>query len=250
MAALPEESMPTNVSLLKGVSIAVTVAITAALAVAVACAPRAEGWLLKAPYEAKAQYAWDINFKLNFQGSESAVSMRQHLTIDSATDKEVKGKGGWTDFRMNGKVLPASEFESLAMVLSPAGGLLDVGKHGAYARMFAPLMFIYPGKEVKAGDKWTTKFKPGVASRDAEGIKEMTYDYEVVCEEKVGDVDALRVKAKLTEDGPMRGNNVYWVGKDGKVLKFEADLQKWGVFIGGNAVELDAKLMGDLVKGK
>jgi hypothetical protein len=240
--------MPTNVPLLKGISIAVAVAVVASIAIA--CAPGADGWLLKAPYQPKSQFAWDINFKLNFQGSESAVSMRQHLTIDSATDKEVKGKGGWTEFRMNGKVLPASEFESLTMVLSPAGGLLDVGKHGAYARMFAPLMFIYPGKEVKAGDKWTTKFKPGAASRDAEGIKELTYDYEVVGEEKVGDVDALRVKAKLTEAGPMRGNNVYWLGRDGKVLKFEADLQKWGVFIGGNAVELDVKLKGDLVTGK
>ncbi|HTQ10719.1 MAG TPA: hypothetical protein VMI31_11650 [Fimbriimonadaceae bacterium] len=100
---------------------------------------------------------------------------------------------------------------------------------------------MYPDKEVKVGDKWTEKFKP----KDG---KDVTVDYEVVEQTKVGDADALKIKGKLSEDGPMKGDCTYWIGKDGAMLKFELDLKSWPVPFAGDPHDFDVKMKGEIVK--
>src|SRR6185436_1704891 len=132
-------------------------------------------------------------------GQEHEAKMKQQLTIDSKYDKEIKGTGTWTDLMLDGnEASNGEEPPKWELTLTPAGAIASAGESADYARMLVPAAFVYPNKEVKVGDKWQAKYKP------AKDAKDMTTDYEVVELTKVGDTEAIKVKGKLTEDGPMK----------------------------------------------
>lgn len=210
-------------------------------ALLVAAASFADGWMLKAPYEAKAKFTWKVTVNANVGGQDHEATMKQHLSIASKTDKEIKGSGTWTDLSLDGGEQPGEE-PKWDVTFNPNGSVASAGEGADYARMLVPLAFIYPDKEVKAGDKWSVKYKP------AKDAKDMTVDFEVVEVGKVGDAEALKVKGKVSEDGPMKADTIYWIGKDGKLLKFDLDVKGWIVPFAGNNIELDAKIKGELVK--
>jgi hypothetical protein len=215
--------------------------LSIAAVLTVAASSLAEGWLLKAPYEAKAKHTWKVIVNASVGGQEMEATMKQILTIDSKTDKEIKAKGNWAEIMVGGNEQSGDD-TTWDITMNSNGSLTSVGAGADFARMLAPAAFVYPDKEVKAGDKWSFKYKPTKEAKD------ITMDYEVVEQTKVGDVDALKIKGKLTEDGPMKGNNIYWIAKDGRMLKFELDLTNWIVPMAGNT-EFDAKIKGELVKG-
>jgi len=201
----------------------------------------ADGWLLKAPYKPQAKTTWSITATASMNGEDHQATLKNTITISSTSDAEIKAKGEWTDVTVDGQDQPGGEETTWDIVFKPNGSIQSAHDDVDYARMLAPLVFIYPNREVKVGDKWTEKFRP----RDG---KDITFDYEVVEQTKVGDADALKIKGKLSEDGPMKGDTVYWIGKDGTLLKYELDLKGWVVPFAGNDTEFDAKIKGEIVK--
>lgn len=209
-------------------------------ALALVATSLADGWLLKTPYEAKTKFTWKVTVNASVGGQDVEATMKQILTVDSKGEKEVKGKTTWSDILVNGS--PAGEGDSSwDTTFGLDGSITSAGDNADFARMLTPAAFIYPGKEIKTGDKWSAKFKP------AKDAKEMTADYEALEESKVGDTPAIKVRAKLSEDGPMKADNVYWIGKDGSVLKYELDIKNWVVPMAGTG-DFDAKVKGELVK--
>lgn len=201
------------------------------------------GWLLKPPYEAKTKLTYKMTINASMGGQEHEATMKMLQTVDSKNDKEIKGKGNLTDVVVDGNDMSGQELPGWDVTLNAAdGSVTSAGDNEDYARMLAPFTFIYPSKEIKVGDKWTTKFKP------AKGAKEMTVDYEVVEQTKIGEDDVLKIKTKLAEDGPMKADDIYWVAKDGKVLKFDLDIKNWVAPFAGNGADLDAKIKGEYVK--
>lgn len=214
-------------------------------AFALAASALCQGWNLKAPYEAKAKHSWQVVVTANVGGMDVEAKMKQHVVVDSVSEKEIKATASWTDLLVNGSEQQDDD-SSWALVLNPNGSLVSAGEHVDYARMLTPAAFVYPGKEVKVGDKWTSKVKP----KDG---KEITSDYEVVEIAKVGDVEAMKVKLKLSEEAPkdgvaMKAEGFHWVAKDGKVLKFELDIKNWIVPMAQGMPEFDAKVKGELIK--
>ncbi|HVT13381.1 MAG TPA: hypothetical protein VHE55_14030 [Fimbriimonadaceae bacterium] len=201
------------------------------------------GWLLKPPYEAKAKISYKVTVDANVGGQDHEATMKQLFTVDSKSDKEVKGKGSFSDVTLDGNDLSGQDLPSWDVTLSATdGSVTAAGDSVDYVRMLTPFTFIYPSKEIKVGDKWTTKFKP------AKDAKEITIDYEVVEQSKIGDDDVLKIKSKLSEDGPMKADDTYWIGKDGKVLKFDLDIKGWPAPFTGGAQDIDAKIKGEYVK--
>jgi hypothetical protein len=201
----------------------------------------ADGWMLKSPLDAKKKTSWKVSITANVSGQDHQAAMTQVLSIDSKTEKGFKGNLSWTEVTMDGSDLPQT-LPSWDVTFNPNGSISSGGEDADYARMMAPGTFIYPDKEVNVGDKWTVKFKP------ASDAKEMTVDYEVVKEVKVGDAAALEIRGKLSEDGPMKGDDTYWIGRDGTLLKFDLNLTNWIVPFAGEHSEVDAKIHGDWVK--
>src|SRR5579862_5243648 len=159
--------------------------LTFAAALALAATSIADGWLLKAPYDAKTKLTWNVTVNVNINGQDHEAKFKDVLTINSKTDKEVKGSGTWTDLTLDGNEGGGGgDPPQWEMAFNPNGSISSAGDSADYPRMLAPLTFVYPGKEIKTGDKWTEKFKP----KDG---KDITIDYEAVEESKVGDTDVI-----------------------------------------------------------
>lgn len=199
-----------------------------------------QGWLLKAPYAANAKTIWKVSVKATIGGVDHEVRFNHTLTIASKSEAEIKGKGSWTEFVFDGNVDPDQD-ATWEISLKPDGSIISAGKSGDYVKMLAPVLFVYPNKEVKPGDKWTAKFKASPTD------KEVAVNYEVAELVKVGEVDALKVTAKFSGEGPFKGGGAYWLSKDGVLLKYELDLKSWTVPLAGQS-DFDAKVVGEIAK--
>ncbi|MFI5385393.1 MAG: hypothetical protein ACHQ50_04645 [Fimbriimonadales bacterium] len=210
------------------------------LSLSLTAASLADGWLLKAPYEANTRLTWNVTINASVGGQDMESKMKQFLSIDSKTGQQFRGKVGWADLQINGGSSP-DEPPAWNITLNSNGSIASAGDGPEFVRQLAPTTFLYPDKEVKAGDKWSVKFRVG------KDTKEIAADYEVVEQTKIGEADALKIKGKLNEDGGLQSDGVYWLGKDGKVLRFEIDVKNWPV-VGAGIPPLDAKIRGELVK--
>ncbi len=209
--------------------------------VALAAAAMAQGWLLKSPYETKGKTTWKMVVDANVDGGTHVAKMDYVLNVQSNDPKAIKVVASWNHLTVDDNEM--SEESSWEVELAPSGAITKATDGEEYARMLLPMLFTYPGKEVEAGAKWSESIK---TSKDAKDIK---VDYEVLAKEKVGDKDALKVAAKFKEDKTdgMTGDDIFWVDKDGKVLKFELKLKNWMVpMAGGGPVE--ATIKADLAK--
>ncbi|HWA84558.1 MAG TPA: hypothetical protein VG820_14035 [Fimbriimonadaceae bacterium] len=200
----------------------------------------ADGWVLKPPYAAHGKAVWKVSVKATVGGAEHDVQFKRTLTIDPKVDDGAKGKESWTDFLFDGNADPDQD-ATWDIALKGDGSVATAGESGDYVKMVSPFFVVYPNKEVKKGDKWTAKLKPSAAD------KEIGVEYEVLDEAKVGDADALKVKATFSGEGPFKASNTYWLSKSGEILKFELDLTSWTVPLAGQS-DFDAKVTGEIVK--
>ncbi|HVT12921.1 MAG TPA: hypothetical protein VHE55_11705 [Fimbriimonadaceae bacterium] len=200
----------------------------------------ADGWILKPPYAAHGKTVWKVSVKATVGGVEHDVRFKRTLAIDSNGDDGAKGKESWTDFLFDGNADPDQD-ATWDMALKGDGGVASAGQSGDYVKMVSPFFVVYPNKEVKKGDKWTAKLKP------SEADKEISVAYEVSDETKLGDVDALIVKATFSGEGPFKASNTYWVSKSGDILRFELNLTSWTVPLAGQS-DFDAKVTGEIAK--
>ena len=91
-------------------------------------------------------------------------------------------------------------------------------------RMTTLGLIIDAGKPLAVGDTWSVDLKAD-AKTGAEAAKA---DYKVLGEEKVGDLDTVKLSAKIKETGssdPASSDGTYWIAKsDGSLVKAEV---KW-----------------------
>jgi hypothetical protein len=119
-----------------------------------------------------------------------------------------------------------------------ADGTLTVAESEDVRRMLAPMLFAYPAKPVGPGDTWEVKA--------GKGGSETTYSQSVAGIEKVKDVDALKITSKLKESGSsgLEADGTWWVGKDGKAIKFQLYVKNWYVVMADQS--FDATITGEL----
>lgn len=148
--------------------------------------------------------------KVETDGSYSQEETQIELkAVVNGTETDVPSSGASTMV-----YLPSGEVKSIAG---------DEGKAESY-RM-ANLGIIYdPGKPVNIGDAWSYDIK---ANKDT-GAVAAKADFKLLGEEKVGDVDTLKIKATVKEttgDMPASSDGTVWIAKaDGSLVKSEA---KW-----------------------
>jgi hypothetical protein len=201
----------------------------------------AQSWMLKAPYEAEQVTAWNVTINTVIEGKERVARIKQVLTIDSKTDKGIKARAAWTNILIDSADQSPSDTQ-WDVSLNLDGSIASAGQSGDYGRMMTAGAFVYPNKEVKAFDTWTSKVRPG------RGAKEMTLKYTVLDFTKVGGEEAVKVRGKLSETDGMTGDLLFWVARDGRVLKFDLDLTGWVIPFATESHRIDAKVKGELVK--
>jgi len=83
---------------------------------------------------------------------------------------------------------------------------------------------IDPGKQLQVGDIWTLKIKTDKTL----GTVDANAEYKLLAEEKIGDLDTLKIKATVKEldgDKPAENDFTEWISKiDGSMVQMEA---KW-----------------------
>ncbi len=200
----------------------------------------AEGWLLKSPYQPHTKMKWKVVTDTTV--SEHAVqSVVTHiLKIASDVDGKATGTLDFTDMEINGN---KSGFDAPTwdMVFARDGMLTTAGGGPDCLRQLAPTTFIYPNKEVAVGATWeaTLKFdENGKGAKAKFTVLEMT---------KLHEEDVLKVKTTLAEESGLHSEGLFWLSKEGMVLKYKVDVKNWTV-AGSGIPSLDAKLTGELVK--
>jgi hypothetical protein len=85
-------------------------------------------------------------------------------------------------------------------------------------------VLIDAGKPLNVGDSWSVDIK----ADDKTGAVAAKADYKIVAEEKIGDIDCVKVKATVKETGgvdPASSDLTYWISKaDGSQVKVEGKL--------------------------
>lgn len=221
-----------------------TTILLAAVAIAAqAQTTSASGWELKAPYQEKDDLKYAINIDIDAAGNTMRVEMSANYKISKKTDKGFEGSFGWTNLYVEGEMQPD---ESFSLMLKSNGTLKSVkSDYGdGMRRMLLPFFFSYPEKAVAKDATWTY----ADTSDEAMDGHTAKCEYKVVGMDKFRDAEVMKVSVSITETGPtpMKGSGFYWIGKDGKLVKFDIDVTEWTVPVAGQA--FNAKLKGELAK--
>jgi len=140
--------------------------------------------------------------KLDFQGMPiefSASSTRKVIKIDASGNVTVKEDV--SDAKLNGADAPEGSGPGATTVTSTAKGEVvkiegDRVDENAY-RMANLELFIAPDKPVNAGDTWSYDIKENKTT----GAVNAKANYTFVGDEKIGDIDAVKVKIAVKESG-------------------------------------------------
>jgi len=100
----------------------------------------------------------------------------------------------------------------------------DQTASGAVYRMTNLGVIIDSGKSLSVGDSWTVDIKADTKT----GAEAAKAEYKVLAEEKIGDIDSVKLKVSIKESAgsePASSDGTYWISKlDGTVTKAEV---KW-----------------------
>ena len=198
----------------------------------------AEGWLLKSPYRPNMKSKWKVVTEATVSDHAIQSIVTQTLKITSNDGKAI-GTLDFTDMEVNGN---RSEFEAPTwpMVFSSDGMLIKAGEGADCLRQLAPTTFTYPNKEVSAGSTWESNLK-----FDDNG-KGAIAKFTVVERTMLKDQEVLKVKCSLNEESGLHSEGLFWIAKDGRVLKYQVDAKNW-VVAGSGLSKIEAKLSGELM---
>lgn len=219
---------------------------TLAFATVLLAAP--EKWDIKPNLADKSKTVYALTVEAKTDSEEHTAKMNV-VRVCSAPDasKNIKAKYSWEGLEVDGNSMDTGA--SWDVLLTPDGAIMSTTAEEGddIRRMLSPLTFVYPGKAVDIGDKWSASVKPNKDKDD----RQFTWAYEVKGVEKIKEADTLKIAGILSEKGndPMSGSGTWWIGKDGTVVKFSLDIKGWVVPMAGST-PIDAKMTGEAVPNK
>jgi hypothetical protein len=213
--------------------------VLAAIA-SIVISPALASWDIVPPYKRGEATGWNTRVSVNAQGIDLTVSLTYLFQVTEVSEKETRGFVRFADLEVEG--MSQEDDGEYDLRLSSRGfAHSSQSEHGdAFRRMSAPIFFLYPDKPVTVGDKWTFEYKGSQGGTFA-------YTCEAKAEEKVGDKEALKVQMTITEDAGDKtsSDGMYWVDKEGRVLKFEIRIKNWIVPM-ADGQPVDATVVGFL----
>lgn len=214
---------------------------TVLLAGAMMMSPAIDKWDLKPGIAPKAKSSLAVVVDAAMGDGDHRAEFTVVREIGDPDGSNHKAKFSWANLTVDGQ--EQGEDASWDVAIGPRGTVVSTTDMMGddIRRMLSPMTFAYPEKPVGEGDKWTAEVRP---YKDKDDFL-LTYAYEVKGIEQVDGADALKIAATLTEMGrdAMSAEGLWWVGKDGAVLKFEMKVKNWVVPMAGGE-PIDAKMTG------
>jgi len=140
--------------------------------------------------------------------------------------------------------MPQPASPATKITFKPNGSVAKVEGGDAMMQQMNASQMVYPEKPVKVGDKWSDTVKHPAG--------ELKIDYEFVGVEKVGEVEALKIKTTARTVNGKEGESYSadgfnWIDpKTGMLVKMEARIK--GMQVEGAPMPIDGTLKMELVK--
>jgi hypothetical protein len=166
------------------------------------------------------------------------------LKVEESGNVQMESALGEMIIKFGDQEIPQPAPPATRITYKPNGSVAKVDGGDAMMQQMNAAQMVYPEKPIKVGDKWSETVKHPAG--------ELKIDYEFVGVEKVGEVEALKIKttartvnAKEGESYSADGFN--WIDpKTGMLIKSELQLKGWQVE--GAPMPIDGMLKMELVK--
>jgi hypothetical protein len=170
-----------------------------------------------------------LKAELDFQGQPAVFSALSDQTV-----KKVDADGSYTmevrqhDMKatVGGQDIDVPEAPAGTVVYNADGSLRSIKGDdqtaGPSVYRFSTLgLIIDSGKPASVGDAWSVDIKADAKT----GVEAAKADFKILAEEKVGDIDTIKLSAKIKETSssePASSDSTYWLSKtDGTIVKAE-----------------------------
>jgi hypothetical protein len=206
----------------------------------------------------------ELNFTLAADGSQVPIVNKQ---VSKITYTVVAPNGDITfedvtessEMTVNGQRRPDdSKDEKDTTTIHPDGTLVSY-KSGSTekdedhlsTRIYSASTPVYPKKELAIGDKWSYDY----AENAALGTRKARADFELLAAEKVGSVDALKIKMTYAESGAtpnITGSGTIWVEKssgDPVRSEYKLDGVPFGSPVIGSGTVTETRIEGGPLPG-
>jgi hypothetical protein len=198
-------------------------------------------WTLKPDLTANKTTSWSLAIEVSMNGSTQRATAILNEIVKGPADAtgQVPAHFEMTDITSeSGEALPDSVADG---TLDAQNMIQSTKDDDEDRRMFAPLLFAYPVKPVNVGDTWNIESKVAAA-----GAPKIDYSYTAKSIEQENGTDVLLITntAKEASSDGFDETGQWWVGKDGKVVKFKVDIKRWHVSVQGG-MTLDAVISGN-----
>ena len=170
-------------------------------------------------------------FDVSGQTAELTGKTDEKVTKVSADDGSYTIEEQQHDLKavVGGQDIPINDTPAISTVFNADGSIKEilgdatVASAAAY-RLANLSVVVDSGKPLNVGDTWTYSIKADPKT----GAEAATATYKLVAEEKVGDIDTLKVKATVKETGgsePASSDGFYWLDKgDASIVKSELNM--------------------------
>ncbi|MDM7460497.1 MAG: DUF6263 family protein [bacterium] len=166
------------------------------------------------------------------------------LKIDTDGNVQMESQSGEMMIKFGDQEMPQPAPPATKMTFKPNGAVAKAeGGDGMMPQMNASQM-VFPDKPIKVGDKWSETVKNPAG--------ELKIEYELVGVEKVGEVEALKIKVTARTVNGKEGESYSadgfnWVDpKTGMMVKMETRIK--GLMVEGAPAPIDGTLKMELVK--
>ncbi|MDR3692128.1 MAG: hypothetical protein P4L46_22295 [Fimbriimonas sp.] len=198
----------------------------------------ADGFTVKrVPKEATiTKYSMSVDFEVNGgQGHLQATVSERILSVDKDGNFTVEQTQADASGTFNSDKIDTPARPAVTLTYKPNGQvtLIKDSNEAAAKNSFVEAAsyrmenlgdLIDPGKTVEPGDTWAAKIKGDKAL----GTIDANADYKLLAEEKIGDINTLKIRATIKEadgDRPAQNDFTVWIDKvDGSMVQLEA---KW-----------------------
>jgi hypothetical protein len=207
----------------------------------------AQEYTLKLNVKEGDTFKYRMSMEIDFGGQNllaTTTITNKVLKVEENGNIQMELASGEMVIKFGDQEMPQPAPPATKMTFKPNGAVAKVDGGDAMMQQMNAAQMVYPEKPVKVGDKWSETVK------NPNG--ELKIDYELVGVEKVGEVEALKIKTTARTVNGKEGESYSadgftWIDpKTGMAVKMETRIK--GMQTEGAPMPIDGTLKMELVK--
>ncbi len=192
-------------------------------------------------------FKYRMSMEIDFGGMNvlaTTTITNKVLKIDTDGNVQMESQSGEMMIKFGDQEMPQPAPPATKMTFKPNGAVAKVEGGDDMMQQMNASQMVFPDKPIKVGDKWSETVKNPAG--------ELKIEYELVGVEKVGEMEALKIKVTARTVNGKEGESYSadgfnWVDpKTGMMVKMEARIK--GLMVEGAPAPIDGALKMELVK--